>query len=421
MKSTTGSSFKNLLLCQVLNDNTLRTMYHEYGYQRSGKKCKEKCENLYKYYKKTKEGKAGTQDGEHYRFFRQLEALYGENINHSSIPETNSDSNIHFNTVNTTLSHANLENVSLSLTNSTNFNTSSSENDDDDNDHNNSNEGFMEINNEGMNQKRGSKRKSGKCWKVKIKDFIDTQMRKLMEKQGEWLDKLVKTMEQMEKGRVLREEEWRKQEVNRLEREHKFWAEERAWIEARDPALMDALHKLTGRDIKVSEAHEIVNEIQNNNENRNEDGCEIMNSTIKVGDSWKEHEITRLQELKAEMETWEEIANKMACYGYERNALMCKEKWESMSSNYAWDYDNEGKKKRKENSRSCFYIENNDQSSLYNQGSNHCDMNDQRPQSSSPSNSNVGHADAGFPLLMSEGVNLWENYGLKLNKANQNH
>ncbi|CAL0317059.1 unnamed protein product [Lupinus luteus] len=290
------------------------TMYSEYGYQRSGKKCKQKFEHLYKYYKKTKEGKAGTHDGKHYRFFRQLEALYGENINHSSFPETNSDSNIHFNTVKTTLSHANIENVSLILTNSTDyFDTSSSENDDDDNDHNNSIEGLMEINNDGINQKRGSKRKIGRCWKK-------------------------------EKGRVLREEEWRKQEMNRLEREHKFWAKERAWIEARDAALMDAFQKLIGRYIKVSEAHEIATEIQNNNENHNEDGYEIMNSTIKVGDGWKEHEITRLQDLRAEMETWEEIANKMACYGYERNALMCKEKWESMSNNYARDHDNEGNK-----------------------------------------------------------------------------
>ncbi|KAE9612458.1 hypothetical protein Lalb_Chr06g0173331 [Lupinus albus] len=374
-------------------------MYNEYGYQRSGKKCREKFENLYKYYKKTKEGKAARQDGKHYRFFRQLEALYGENINHSSIPETNSGSYMHLNTMNTTAFHANLENVSLSLTNSTDFDTSSSENDDD-NDHSNSIEGLMEMNNEGMDQKRGNKRKSGRCWKVKIKDFIDSQMRKLMEKQDEWLDKLVKTMEQKEKGRVLREEEWRKQEVNRLEREHKFWAKERAWIEARDATLMDALQKLTRRHIKVSESHEIETEIQNNNENHNEDGCEIMSSTIKVGDKWKELEITKLEQLRGEMETWEEIANKMTCYGYQRTALMWKEKWESM----------EGNKKRKENPRSCFYFDNNDNSSLYNQGSTHCDINDQRPKSSSPSNSNVGHADnACFPLLMSEGGNLWEN------------
>lgn len=47
------------------------------GYQRNAKKCKEKFENVHKYYKKTKDGRAGRQDGKSYRFFSQLEALYG--------------------------------------------------------------------------------------------------------------------------------------------------------------------------------------------------------------------------------------------------------------------------------------------------------------------------------------------------------
>ncbi|EFJ27020.1 hypothetical protein SELMODRAFT_66294, partial [Selaginella moellendorffii] len=51
----------------------------ELGFQRSAKKCKEKFENVHKYYKKTKGGKAGRQDGKCYRFFAQLEALYGSN------------------------------------------------------------------------------------------------------------------------------------------------------------------------------------------------------------------------------------------------------------------------------------------------------------------------------------------------------
>ena len=65
-----------------------RIMSEEHGYQRSRKKCREKFENLYKYYKKTKEGKAGRQDGKHYRFFCQLEALYGETSNTNSVPES---------------------------------------------------------------------------------------------------------------------------------------------------------------------------------------------------------------------------------------------------------------------------------------------------------------------------------------------
>ena len=432
-----------------------RIMCEEHGYQRSGKKCREKFENLYKYYKKTKEGKAGRHDGKHYRFFRQLEALYGENSNTVSVPETNVVvGSIHFQGPSQTnqdnnkfQSHNNNNNRhcdSLSLTNSTNFDTSTSEGHDG-NDHS--------MENESMEKR--IKRKSGRSWKVKIKDFIDSQMRKLVEKQKEWLDKLVKTLEEKEKERMLREEEWRKQEANRLEREQKFWAKERAWIEARDAALMEALHKLTGREImKVETDPEgTINvmtaaEVQNQN---NEDESEILNSSnvIRGADSWQESEITRLEQLRAEMETrfpyseiseevsWDVVATKMADFGYERSALMCKEKWESINK------EEKNSKNRKENlSRNCFYFKNNhedqQQSSLYDQGSAYCDddVNEQGKEierlqtnngSSSPSKSNiVGNvvpSDSCFPFLMGadQGGNLWENYGLKLNKENQNH
>lgn len=289
-------------------------MSEEHGYQRSGKKCREKFENLYKYYKKTKEGKAGRHDGKHYRFFRQLEALYGENSTNTA------GSTLHFQTNQEMFqTHQNNKHcdTSTSLTNSTEFDTSSC--DDDDNDHS------IEES-ECMRRKRRSRR----SWKVKIKEFIDLQMKKLVEKQEEWMDKIVKTMEEKEKERIIREEEWKKQEEKRLEREQRFWAKERAWIEARDAALMEALQNVTG-----------------------------------------------------------------SSFPYNNN--------------------------------------NDHQSCLHNQGSNYCDINDQRKENvgkaqtsdgSSPSNFNVGNVapndSCNFPFLMSEGGNWWDSYGLKLSKANQN-
>ncbi|KAK7337194.1 hypothetical protein VNO77_17756 [Canavalia gladiata] len=446
IRSRLDSKFKEANQKGPLWDEVSRIMSEEHGYQRSGKKCREKFENLYKYYKKTKEGKAGRQDGKHYRFFRQLEALYGENSNQASVPETNfGGSSLRFHTsshnhpseTNQEMFQSQKHCDTLSLTNSTDLDTSSS----DDNDHN-STGGLKD--NDSM-EKRRKRVSGGRSWRVKIKDFIDSQMRKLVEKQEEWLDKLTKTLEQKEKERVLREEEWRRQEAARLEREHKFWAKERAWIEARDSALMEALQKFTGSEIKNTHQSPeglMVTGIQNHNENQNEDGSEILNSTARGAESWPESEITRLLQLRAEMEPrfmqsgcseevmWEEIATKMACFGYERSALMFKEKWESIS-NYSSRNAKDGNKKRKENSRSCFYFDNSDQSSLYNQGGAFCDINDQRQETgrmqtndgSSPSNSNVGNAVASdncFPFLMTEGGSLWENYSLKVNKANQN-
>ncbi|KAH7281979.1 hypothetical protein KP509_35G006300 [Ceratopteris richardii] len=58
------------------------------GYHRSAKKCKEKFENVHKYYKRSKEGKTGRQAGKSYRFFAQLEALYGKKTSSPSTTST---------------------------------------------------------------------------------------------------------------------------------------------------------------------------------------------------------------------------------------------------------------------------------------------------------------------------------------------
>lgn len=112
----------------------------------------------------------------------------------------------------------------------------------------------------------------------------------------------------------------------------------------------------------------------------------------------------------------------MGCLGFERSGLMCKEKWDNISAYLVIKTNKESyNKKRKENSRGssgCYYPNNVDDSGLYGQGRAYCD------QGSSPSNSNaanVGVNDSCFRFLMADnGENLWENYGLKLSKGDQN-
>lgn len=305
-------------------------MSEEHGYQRSGKKCREKFENLYKYYKKTKEGKAGRQDGKHYRFFRQLEALYGD----TNTPPSLGAPTFHYNNSNNyptaSLPTTNQEpflgnDTSLSLSNySDAYDTTSSDGSDD-----------LDKGVDAFEPK--AKKRSGKMgWKVKIRDFIDGQMRKLMDKQEAWMEKMMRTIEHKEQERMLREEEWRKQDAERIEREHRFWASERAWIEARDAALMEALHKLTGKEL------------------RSNDDVSDQTMTTNNDSIWPECEISRLIQLRTSMEAkfddeevmWEEIATKMACFGHERSGVMCRDKWDSVN-NYLL-------KKRKEiNSKSC--------------------------------------------------------------------
>ncbi|KAL0309575.1 UNVERIFIED_CONTAM: Trihelix transcription factor PTL [Sesamum radiatum] len=203
IRSRLDPKFKEANQKGPLWDEVSRIMSEEHGYQRSGKKCREKFENLYKYYKKTKEGKAGRQDGKHYRFFRQLEALYGETNNSAaSVAEAHLvGGSFHYNFPNKNTSLASnqealqgpkLSDTSLSLSNYSDADTSSSDNSDD------LNEGIDD--NDSKNKKRRGKRN----WKVKIRDFIDVQMKKLIDKQEAWMEKMMRTIEQKEQERLLK-------------------------------------------------------------------------------------------------------------------------------------------------------------------------------------------------------------------------
>ncbi|TXG58336.1 hypothetical protein EZV62_016165 [Acer yangbiense] len=435
IRSRLDSKFKEANQKGPLWDEVSRIMSEEHGYQRSGKKCREKFENLYKYYKKTKEGKAGRQDGKNYRFFRQLEALYGDTNNSVSIPETHhlAGTSLRFHTTSNTSnpsSHQEAFHGSQKLCDSLSLSNNSSELDSSSSDDND----LSNMENDSTDKRR--KRRGGRGWKVKIKEFIDSQMKKLMDRQEVWLEKLTKTLEQKEQERVFREEEWRRQEEARIDGEHKFWAKERAWIEARDTALMETLNNLAGSrlQLKASSPHETQNE--------NGSHEAINNTIVKVTDnnnSWEETEITRLIQLRTSMEQrfqqsggcsqealWEEIAAKLVCLGYDKNGLLCREKWDSINH-----YLRKTNKKRKENSRNCGgYFPGSE--SLYNQGGGaYCEISEQEPEtvrlqpndsSSSPSNSNVGNAvsDSCFRYLMVDGENLWENYALKLSKGDDN-
>ncbi|KAB1993210.1 hypothetical protein E1A91_D13G014400v1 [Gossypium mustelinum] len=201
-------------------DELSRIMAEEYGYQRSGKKCREKFENLHKYYKKTKQRKAGRQDGKNYRFFRQLELLYGET--------TDQCPTVLYQTSNNPMNQRNHHeeekkpsDQSLGVSNSSEFETSSSENNAD-----NEVSAF-----------------------TKVKDFMESQMNKLIDSQDVWMERMLKAIEDKDQERLSKEEEWRRQETALLDKEHEIWVKERAWVEARDFALMEVVKNFTRKRV----------------------------------------------------------------------------------------------------------------------------------------------------------------------------
>lgn len=346
----------------------LRIMSEEHGYTRSGKKCREKFENLYKYYKKTKEGKSGRrQDGKNYRFFRQLEAIYGKSedstssYNGTQFIMTNALHTFHApspNIHNIFPQHQNLltNTQSLSLSN----NLSSSE---------------LGITSSSEENEPG--RRNRMHWKAKIKEFIGVHMERLIEKQDVWLEKLMKTMEYKEHQRMVKEEEWRRVEAAKIDKERSFWAKERERMEARDVAVIEALQHLTGKALIRPKSSSLV-------ERSNGNGSE---KTMTNVDEENKNMMEKKQMSKKRKENLPRTQENTMIYNNQETGI---------HQNFCQDDEH---------------------------------MNEQGDhEDGSPSNSKDGNPScdialaAGtncFPLLMGDGdQNLWEGYGLKLRKGN---
>nr|VDD18328.1 unnamed protein product [Brassica oleracea] len=242
-------------------------------------------------------------------------------------------------------------------------------------------------------------------------------------------------------------------------------------MEARDVAVIEALQFLTGKTLikpLCSSPEERINgnnEIQKNSENQNDnESDQTMTNNVSIegsGSCWNEQEITKLMEIRTSMDSafqeilggcsddslWEEVAGKMAQLGFDqKSALLCKENWEWISNG-----KKKMNKKRKDNSSSCgVYYPTTEENTIYNNQESGYNDNDQRRQMNEQGN--VGSSTATrnsrvrffaarrsgclldlicvlliaantncFPFFMGDGgQNLWESYGLRLNKG-ENH
>ncbi|PQM39581.1 trihelix transcription factor PTL-like [Prunus yedoensis var. nudiflora] len=405
IRSGLDSKFKETNQKGPLWDEVSRIMGEEHGYQRSGKKCKEKFENLYKYYKKTKEGKAGRQDGKHYRFFRQLEAIYGDQTSNQS--STYGRLNPFFIITLLQMTLLTLKIKKWCKTKSTSVVralTSSSENNDDD-------LSISAIDYFMMNQSMGSLKNEKQSCARPIGKVINTQ--------EAWMEKMLKSIEHREEERIAQEEEWRKQQAAKFDREvQRIWAKERAWVESRDAAIMEALGTFSRPGIS--------------NHDKDKDDIsklQIPNDTIN---RWTEHEVASLIRLIRtslvltiqdggcfKEGLWEEIAAKMGCLGYRRSVGECKEKWENMG--VFPRMTPECNKKHKQDAKANMY---HGQLSCY-EGQQ--EVLKRRPDGMglqlmdgglSPSSSNMDVSSNSFHVQFNGGENLWDRYGtVKLSKG----
>lgn len=230
---------------------------------------------MHKYYKRTKEGRAGRQDGKSYKFFSQLEALHSATTQTSNqfvaavnpmpissfrvsttpskLPSTSTTvpmfppdmtklRSAHATAPAMTTSTAGIfpAGVISFSSNSSSSSPSSQDKDDD---------LGGEPSNSNVSRKR--KRESWKEGSHRMLEFFENLMKQVMQKQEAMQQKFLEIIEKREQERMIREEAWKRQEMARLSREHDLMAQERAISASRDAAIISFLQKITGQTIQL--------------------------------------------------------------------------------------------------------------------------------------------------------------------------
>ncbi|KAK1303097.1 Trihelix transcription factor GT-2 [Acorus calamus] len=380
IRSDMDSAFRDATLKGPLWEDVSRKLA-DLGYTRSAKKCKEKFENVHKYYKRTKEGRAGRQDGKNYRFFSQLEALNSAAAVPNGLLPPPPPVLPHPMPISSAPPPPNpMPGISFSS------NSSSSEESETDDD---------ETEAAALGGGGGRKRKARSS---KMMELVEGMMRRVMERQEEMQKRFLETMERREQERVMREEAWKRQEIAQLNREHDLLAQERSLSTSRNSAIVSFLQKITGGQsvtleqppppppsqppkrpppvevVPIQEAPPPQMTIITTTSTTTVAAAAAATATAtsiggigfdSASSRWPKAEVHALIKLRSGMETryqeagpkgplWEEISAGMRRMGYNRSSKRCKEKWENI--NKYFKKVKESNKKRPEDAKTCPYF-----------------------------------------------------------------
>lgn len=223
---------------------------------------------------------------------------------------------------------------------------------------------------EHLNRKR--KRETRKSLKLYLEDMV----RRLMDKQEQMHKQLIEMIEKKEEERIIREEAWKQQEVERAKRDGELRAEETS----RNLALISFLENLLGEEFQIPKSSEITRLVK--------DEGEVHGQEADVGSDpcnrrWPKSEVQALVSVRTSLDhkflkgakgsVWEEVADGLAKMGYIRTPKKCKEKWENINKYYKRTIDSG--KTRPRNYRSCPYFHELDllyKNGLLNQGAGNC-------------------------------------------------
>ncbi|KAK8580179.1 hypothetical protein V6N12_070463 [Hibiscus sabdariffa] len=329
IRSDMDSVFRDSTLKGPLWEEVSRKLA-ELGYHRSAKKCKEKFENVYKYNKRTKDGRTTKADGP--------------------------DADIGFD--------------------GEPYQCSSNQ------------QRYWAIAEPYHFHPGGSYESFGK--KRKWKEFFKRLTKEVIERQEELQNKFLQTIEKCEQRRVAREDAWRIQEMGRINKEHGILVQERSKAAAKDAAVLAFLQKISAQQVQPQQENppppppqpilaplplppplqqpksqsptQALN-IDNGENNKNNNVVRVLLSPSPS--RWPKAEIEALIKLRTNLDIkyqengpkgplWEEISSAMRNLGYNRSAKRCKEKWENINKYYKKVKENN--KARPEDSKTCPYF-----------------------------------------------------------------
>lgn len=238
--------------------------------------------------------------------------------------------------------------------------------------------------------RRGRKRKRKKKFEM-LKGLCEKIVSKMMTQQEEMHNKLLEDMVKRDQEKVAKEEAWKKQEMERLNRELESMAHEQAIAGDRQTTIIELLKQFTSTHNScfeedspqnpnpASSHHDVIN---TQNDTKTLARSQINPNCLKddLGKRWPRDEVLALINLRcslysnggeAEKEQtttkaplWERISQGMSEMGYKRSAKRCKEKWENINKYFRKTKD--VNKKRSVDSRTCPYF--HQLTALYNQG-----------------------------------------------------
>ncbi|KAK1695273.1 hypothetical protein QYE76_011970 [Lolium multiflorum] len=261
IRSDMDAAFRDATLKGPLWEEVSRKLAEE-GYRRNAKKCKEKFENVHKYYKRTKDSRAGRNDGKTYRFFQQLEALHGTPgaapspaappaatavgvpgvVGPSAVRPLAEPPPPPVGGTAAGLAAPMLPgNLSFSTSNTEDY---SDEGDSDD-------EGTDDMAELGKRKRTPDGGAAAGAGSGKMMRFFEGLMKQVMERQEVMQQRFLDAIEKREQDRMIREEAWRRQEMARLAREQEILAQERAMAATRDAAVLSFIQKITGQTIPM--------------------------------------------------------------------------------------------------------------------------------------------------------------------------